>query len=214
MYAVRNALGKLVMCTGGTPGVYRPYEEFSEEIMLLCAVPDHKPAVVQVQLFAWNGREIASRVFPLCIKESVQSLGRFQARLPMNDLKGLMLRMQCIRNGRILAVDHIWIACAEETGERIAYPETDITECADGELCNAGNAVAMGVCITCDGEPLLNYGAMLPQERIAIAHRGEIMVKYGNAIGKGGKERVKQRILRGVFADPNAAAADPEAVHS
>ena len=213
LFAMRNALGRIVMCAKGQRRIYHPYEEFCEEILLLCAEPDQKPAAVQVQLYAWSGREIVCRVFPFCMKERVQSLGVLRARLPMEPLQGLMLRMQCIRDGKILAVHHVYYSCADENNVRIPFPEADLAECVDGELCNVSDAIAMGVTIRCGEKTLLNYGAILPQERISIAYNGDVMIKYGNTVKKGGKECAKQRFLRGVCAHQHAASSDPEADH-
>lgn len=201
LYALKNALGKVTVSATGTSHLYHPYEEFEEEITLFAASPDEKPAAVQVQLYSWCGKEIATRVFPVCIKEPVQILGNLRARLPWNDLRGLMLRMQCIRDGRILAVNHAYYACADEQGNKIPFPRADLTECMPGEICNVSDAIAMGVTILCEDKIMLCHGAMLPQERIMLATNGSVVVKYGNLVTKGGKKCVEQRLLRGVFAN-------------
>ena len=57
---------------------------------------------------------------------------------------------------------------------------------------------------------LLHNSAMLPGERIALAHDAQIMVQYGNAIKKGGKAIAAQRVLRRVQRDPDASSAHPQ----
>ena len=101
--------------------------------------------------------------------------------------------------------------CEDEDGNRIPFPEADITECTSGgvtELYNASDAIAMGVTVRSKEKVWLCFGAMLPNERIVLAQEQDIMLQYLNAVTKGGKARVAQRILRGVFGDQNAASAD------
>lgn len=209
LYALKNALSKIVMWVAGEKRVYKPYEEFCEEIHLLCTSPDRKPAAVQAQLYTWSGREVACRVIPFCLKESVQSLGEIKARLPLENMQGLVLRMQCIRDGRILAVNHVYFSCADESGNRLPLPEADLTECGGNMLCNAGDTAAVGVTILCEEKVLLSHSIVLPQEHITLANCSKTVVKYGNAVMKGGKNSVKQRVLRGVFADQHTAPSDP-----
>ena len=109
-------------------------------------------------------------------------------------------------------MNHVYYSCLDENGERIPFPEADLTEYTESdvrELCNVSDAVAMGVTVCSDEKVLLRHAAMLPQERITLAPGANIMVQYGNAVKKGGKSIVAQRVLRCVHGPHDAASAHP-----
>lgn len=214
LYALKNALGRIAVCALTERRVYYPFAQFSARILLLCDAPDGEAAVVRAQLTLWDGTEVASRSFALCADRRVTEAGQLRAQLPWARLDGLVLRLQCWKRGRLAAQSHSWYPCAGENGGALAYPKAELAmREVDGKraLCNEGDAAAVGVTVLQDGKPLLCWGALLPGERVELAPEGDIVVKYGNPIRKGGGSSAEQRILRGIFPDHDGAAADPQA---
>ena len=181
--------------------------------MVIAEQPDGRAMTVRAQLYAWDGTELADRSFPVYMGKRVKEAGLLRARLPWSGAKGLVLRMQVMQEGRLVAVNHACYACLDENGERVPFPKADLNESeSDGirELWNASDAIAVGVCVSSGEKVLLHNSAMLPGERIALAHDAQIMVQYGNAIKKGGKAIAAQRVLRRVQRDPDASSAHPQ----
>lgn len=212
LYALKDALGRIAMCALTERVVYYPFAQFCARILLLCDVPDGEAAVVRAQLTLWDGTEVVSRSFAVCADRQAVEAGELRAQLPWARLEGLVLRLQCWKGGRLAAQSHAWYPCAGENGGVQAYPRAELmirqTEGARA-LCNVCGQAAVGVTVLQEGKPLLSWGALLPGERVELAPEGEIVVKYGNPIRKGGATDAEQRILRGVFPDHDGSTADP-----
>ncbi len=214
LYALRNVLGRVSVFTRGDRKLYYPYAEFAADVILCAKEADGGAAEVRAQLFLWNGTEVASRSFTASLHSAAQEVGVLRAQLPWECRDGLVLRLQCWRGGILVAQNHAYYACVDENGEKRPFPLADVTEGIEGGtrvLYNASHAVAAGVTVLCGGKALLRHGALLPLERIELAWKGEVVVKYGNPIEKGGAAVVSQRILRGVFPHSDTAPADSQA---
>ena len=214
LFALKDALGRIAVCAMTERRIYYPFAQFCARILLLCDEPDGEAAVVRAMLTLWDGTEVASRSFAVCADRRVTEAGVLRAQLPWARLDGLALRLQCWKGGRLAAQSHAWYPCAGENGGALDYPRAELeTQETDGVrmLCNEGEAAAVGVTVLQSGKPVLCWGVLLPGERVELAREGDVVVKYGNPIRKGGGCSAEQRILRGVFSDHDGAAGDPQA---
>lgn len=216
LFALRGVMGRVSLFVPGPWPVCYPYADFSAPVQLFVREPNGAAAVVCVLLYLWDGTPLAERSFAVSLAQPVQTVGPLEVRLPWNLNGGLMLRVQCWRGGVLVAQNHAYYPCAGEDGKKQPFPLADVTEGIEGGArvaYNASDAVAAGVTVACGGKILLRHGALLPQERIELARRGEVVVKYGNPIEKGGASIVSHRVLRGIFPDSNPPPADTQAGH-
>ena len=198
LHALYGVLSRIAVLSVGQEKLCYPGGAFEVDIYACTAVPDEGAAVIDAQLYLWDGTLAARHSYPVSLNRPSVYAGRLKTQLPWGCCEGLMLRLQCWRSGVLAAQNHCFYAFADENGKRRSFPLVDLTEGEEGGvrvLYNASAGAAVCVTVRADGKYLLRGGALLPQERLVLAQDAAVVVEYGNPVERGGASIVSQRIL-------------------